>query len=106
MADGKILQIPGGAIMPVRPGSMNEADKARLREIGIVVFEHDNPAEVQLIAPFAGNFPAGPVIDAAVQCLAMFPSDYKHPSPSQADHMRSAFVSKLAAISKKATDHG
>lgn len=106
MADGKILEIPGGAIMPVRPGSMSEGDKAALREIGIVVFEHDNPAEVQLIAPFAGNFPTGPVITAAVTTLALYPSDSSKSGPSQADHMRSYFVQCLAAICKKTTDHG
>lgn len=105
MADGKILGIPGGAIMPVRPGSMSEADKARLSEIGIVVFDHDNPAEVQLIAPFAGNFPAGPVIDAALQCLALFPANGNN-GVTSADHMRSNFIQKLAAISKRANDHG
>lgn len=99
MSDGKILAIPGGAIMPVRPGSMSETDKARLGEIGIVVFDHDNPGDVQLIAPFAGNFPAGPVLDAAIQCLALFPTDGKC-GVSTADHMRSAFVTRLAALAK------
>lgn len=104
MTDGKILEIPGGAIMPVRPGSIKEEDKARLREIGIVVFEHENPADVQLIAPLAGSFPASHVIDAAIHCLAMFPSDGKA-GVSSADHMRSRFVQRLAAICSKAAGH-
>lgn len=100
MSDGKILEMPGGAIMPVRPGSMSETDKARLAEIGIVVFDHAKPEEVQLIAPFAGNFPAGPVLDAAIQCLAMFPTNETSRSTDAADVMRSAFVSRLASLAR------
>jgi hypothetical protein len=36
-------------LLPVKPGSISDADKALLREAGVVVFEHPAPAEVNLL---------------------------------------------------------
>jgi hypothetical protein len=36
-------------LLPVRPGTINDTDKAVLREAGILVFEHPDPAEVNVL---------------------------------------------------------
>jgi hypothetical protein len=93
------------SILPVRPGTISADDKAMLREVGVIVIEHENPEELQLMTPLLGAFPRGPVLDAAMDVLAMFPTDSRY-SPSQSDHMRSAFVAQLAAIRKKERANG
>ncbi len=38
-------------LLPVKPGSLSESDKAALREAGIVVIEHESPSELRLLRP-------------------------------------------------------
>ncbi len=38
-------------LLPVKPGTLNDDDKAALRDAGVIVIEHDNPAELRLITP-------------------------------------------------------
>lgn len=36
-------------ILPVKPGSISKADKAKLSKAGVIVVEHDNPSELRLL---------------------------------------------------------
>ncbi len=38
-------------ILPVRPGTLSDADKAALQSAGILVIEHPRPDELRLIKP-------------------------------------------------------
>lgn len=40
-------------ILPVKPGTLTVKDKAELRKAGVIVIEHDNPAELRLLRPLA-----------------------------------------------------
>ena len=91
------------SILPARPGTISAEDKATLRDVGVIVVEHENPAELQLLAPFGGNFPTGPVIDAAVHALSLYPANSAN-GVSTADYMRSTFVAALAKIAKDRRD--
>jgi len=40
-------------ILPVKPGVVSKADRARLSRVGVVVIEVDEPESIRLIAPHA-----------------------------------------------------
>jgi hypothetical protein len=40
-------------LLPVKPGSLSKEDKAALREVGVIVIEHDNPETLRLLKPWA-----------------------------------------------------
>ncbi len=41
------------ALLPVKPGTMSADDKATLREVGVVVVEHEEPETLRLLTPTA-----------------------------------------------------
>lgn len=102
MADWKLINAEAAAIMPVRPGTVSEADRASLRDAGIVVFEHENPAEVLLIAP-ALHFNPGPVAAAALAALAISPCKESGRQANTIDVARSEFIARLAEIAAEAS---
>lgn len=38
-------------LLPIKPGTMTDADKTILREAGVIVVEHENPSELKLLRP-------------------------------------------------------
>lgn len=75
-------------ILPVRPGTLNEKDKARLRRAGIVVIEHDNPAELRLLRIGLPEVDAGDMLFCAIEALT---------GTSGMSDARFSFVKALAA---------
>jgi len=45
--------VSDATILPVRPGTLSAKDKRALSAAGVVVVEHENPAEVRLLRPAA-----------------------------------------------------
>lgn len=56
------------AIMPVKPGSISEKDRATLRRVGVVVIECDSPADLRLLRP-QNELDAGDMLHCALQAL-------------------------------------
>lgn len=38
-------------LLPVKPGTLTEEDKSSLRNAGVVVIEHEDPASLRLLKP-------------------------------------------------------
>lgn len=55
-------------LLPVKPGSLNTKDKAELRKTGVLVIEHDNPAELRLLKPHA-ELDANDMLRCAMKAL-------------------------------------
>lgn len=71
-------------ILPVKPGSINDADRAALKEIGVLVIEHEVPESIRLITPLTETSQAE-MLKLAVKAL----SSYKGVT---ADSMREYFA--------------
>ena len=89
------------SILPVRPGTLSADDKAALRESGVVVIEHENPAELQMLVPVSSDLPRGPVLDAALTSLALYATTTSGGTVDRADVMRSNFVTALVKIARE-----
>lgn len=55
-------------ILPVKPGSVSDADKAALRAAGVLVIEHDSPNDLRLLRP-SSDLQGLPLLRAAVKAL-------------------------------------
>ena len=55
-------------LLPVRPGTLTPNDKAKLSKIGIIVIEHENPAELRLLKPCA-DISGNVLLIAALEAL-------------------------------------
>lgn len=76
-------------ILPVKPGSVSEADKASLREAGVVVIEHEEPDKLRLLR--AGyDLAGGVLLLAAAKALSVG-------STLGADEQREAFGRNVAS---------
>ena len=56
-------------ILPVKPGTLSDADKAALREGGVITIEHERPEELRLLRPTADLAP-GEMLSCAMHALA------------------------------------
>lgn len=84
-------------IMPVKPGTISDADKAALKEIGVLVIEHEDPDSIRLITPM-NETDSGAMLRMAVKALENFPNG------SNAQSMREHFGRLVMAhISEKAS---
>lgn len=80
------------SILPAKPGSISEDSKAKLREFGVVVVEHENPSELRLLSPNT-EVPAGVIMACAMEAMC---------GPSGDQAVRSAFTRALGAEILKA----
>lgn len=82
-------------LLPVRPGTISDEDRALLRDFGVIVIEHENPEELRLIQPGV-EIDAGTMLTSALAALARVGDTY-----NKGTLQRSAFVFELAkAISR------
>jgi hypothetical protein len=83
------------AILPVKPGTISAEDKAALREIGVLVIEHEHPSEIRILRPFS-EIEGGDLLLAAMR--GVMAEDGK---------ARYAFSKAvLETLEKKAAEHG
>lgn len=75
-------------ILPVKPGTVSDADKAALRDAGVVVIEHEAPHELRLLRP-GYDLPGGALLLAAAKAL-------KTENSLGADAQRQAFGKNVA----------
>ena len=61
-------------ILPVKPGTLNEQDRATLREVGVVVIECENPREIRLLRP-ACELDSSALVRAALKALSPISDD-------------------------------
>lgn len=78
------------SFMPVRPGTISESDKISLREAGVIVIEHEDPASIRIIRPGA-DIEAGEMLCAAMKAL-------KSQKGTTADKQREIFSLAVADI--------
>lgn len=69
-------------ILPVKPGTVSELDKAKMAEVGVVVIEHPNPEEVRLLRAH-GEIPAGMLLRCALRALAHQNADVMGSGPNR-----------------------
>lgn len=62
-------------LLPVKPGSLTIEDKTILREVGVIVIEHENPHEIRLLRPSA-EVAASDLLMCAMKALATSDADY------------------------------
>jgi hypothetical protein len=77
-------------IMPVKPGTISADDKAALKEIGVVVIEHEDPGSLRLITPL-NETSQGTMLRAAIKALQCYPDT------SYAQRMREHFANTVFA---------
>lgn len=63
------------SILPVKPGTLNDDSKAALREVGVVVIEHENPTELRMLSPMT-EVPASDMLRCAMKALVVGDNDY------------------------------
>lgn len=80
------------AILPVKPGTLSAEDKAALREIGVVVIEHENPSELRILNTLS-EIPASDMLRCALKALATSDNDY-----NRGTLQRSNFTKLMAAL--------
>lgn len=56
-------------ILPVRPQTISEKDRAALRRVGVVVIEHENPEELRMLRP-SSDVDASDMLRCALEALA------------------------------------
>ena len=75
------------SILPAKPGSISEESKTALREVGVIVIEHENPSELRLISPNT-EVPASAMLACAMEAMN---------GPLGDNNVRSAFTKALGA---------
>lgn len=75
-------------LLPVKPGTLSPEDKNALRNAGIIVIEHENPAELKLMKPTA-EIDGSEILRCAMKALISYTGGI-------ADGQRVEFTNQLA----------
>lgn len=57
-------------LLPVRPGTLTDKDKATLRKASVIVIEHENPNELRLLRP-SGDLNGDDLLHCAMRALVV-----------------------------------